>query len=243
MEDVFNYDERHQANFDSGFLYYLYKYDKDHYHDYLYADIDARDAMSEKYCVEHLTKEFDVALTGVIEMINDGVLKSPAYFAWEDTPFVGTTGNLEFPLELDNWIGLIRDPQKQVDLINYLIESLDIVYKHDFNKKSIKTHLKALLAKPKNAVKERKRQEAEERAKKKSTQQKPEYYLTLDEIVSYVQNEPAEVAPVIKNMFLHFLLEKPNWNKAHIKNVVNLLTQKPATHIHIENNEGIVNAN
>lgn len=231
MENEFNYNEHAQADFFSGVLYYFYKHDKEWYRKFSDAEWEQQDSLCEEYSSEKHINEYQIALTGVIEMINDGVLKSPSYFAWELTPFVGTTDDYKCPLEIDNWINRIQDPQKQIDLINYLIDAAEIIYVYDHDKRSIKTHLKALLAKPKAAIKERK------------DTQKNDYSLTVDEIIGYVQNEAPEAAPTIKNMLLHFLLEKPKWSKAHIKNVVNLLSQKPTTLIQIENNEGPITAN
>lgn len=216
MDSEYYFDERHQADYDSGIQYYLEQHDPDVLDEnYWCADYDVRDAIVEKYCEKHNTDISDIALSGLIAMINEDIIKSPAFIAWENIPcFLNFTDDLRHrEMELDDWIELIKEPQKRVDLLNYWIQSADIIFPYD--KKDAVTHLKAMLPKYKEAAKIRKQELAKEKAaqRKQTAKEKPEYVLSLDEIIEYVKTKSPESAPAIRAMLYDMMLHKEGWNK------------------------------
>lgn len=227
MENEFYFDERHQADYDNFISYYLYKHDKAQYEIFHRAnDCDEKDAIMQAYCEKHESDEYDIARAGMIEVINDGIIKTPAYIDWEHCPFIYYRGDAyEKEMELDGWINSINNPQQRVELLNYLIGSADILY--DYDKKKAVAHLKAMLPKHKAAAQERqkelKRQAAEERAKNKQPKEKPEYTLSVDEIIQYVRNAGSHTASAISDMLRYFAFEKDGWKKDVIKKKLLLL--------------------
>lgn len=215
MDSEYYFDERHQADYDSGIQYYLEQHDPDVLDEnYWCGDFDVRDAIVGKYCKEHCTEISDIALSGLIEMINDDVIKSPAFVAWERIPcFIGFKIDTYSEMVLDDWIELIKEPQKRVELLNYWIQSADLLYKYD--KKEAVTHLKAMLPKYKEAAKIRKQELDKEKAaqRKQTAKEKPEYVLSLDEIIEYVKTKSPESAPAIRAMLYDMMLHKEGWNK------------------------------
>ena len=217
MEDKFNFNERYQADYDACILYYLYKHDKAQYEIFRDANgSDKKDAVMQVYCKTHKPDEYDMALFGMIALINDGVIKSPAFIDWEYLPFAGYRNEVyEREMEIDGWINLIDNPQQRIDIINYLIGSAEIIYGYD--KKKAVAHLKAMLPKHKAAAKEIARQVSEERAKNKQPKEKPEYVLSVDEMIQYVLNEDADAASAVRRMLRYFADEKEGWKSKAIK--------------------------
>ncbi len=228
MVSDYLYDERHQADYDSGIQYYLEQHDPDVLDEnYWCGDFDVRDAIVGKYCKEHCTEISDIALSGLIEMINDDVIKSPAFVAWERIPcFIGFKFDTYSEMELDDWIELIKEPQKRVELLNYWIQSADLLYKYE--KKEAVTHLKAMLPKYKEAAKIRKQELAKEKAaqRKQTAKEKPEYVLSIEEIINYTEIENPESASTIRAMLRYFATEKPKWNNKTLLNRIRQIGQQ-----------------
>ena len=217
MEDEFNFNERYQADYDAGILYYLYKHDKAQYAVFRDANgCDRKDAVMRVYCRTHKPDEYDMALLGMIALINDGVIMSPAFIDWEHLPFANYRDDVyEREMEIDAWINSISNPQQRIDIINYLIGSAEIIYGDD--KKKAVAHLKAMLPKHKAAAKELLRKAAEERAKVKPQKKKSDYVLSVDEMIQYVLNEDSDAASAIRRMLRYFADEKIDWNSKAIK--------------------------
>lgn len=228
MDSEYYFDERHQADYDSGIQYYLEQHDPDVLDEnYWCGDFDVRDAIVGKYCKEHCTEICDIALSGLIEMINDDVIKSPAFVAWERIPcFIGFKFDTYSEMELDDWIELIKEPQKRVELLNYWIQLADLLYKYE--KKEAVTHLKAMLPKYKEAAKIRKQELAKEKAaqRKQTAKEKPEYVLSIEEIINYTEIENPESASAIRAMLRYFATEKPRWNNKTLLNRIRQIGQQ-----------------
>lgn len=228
MDSEYYFDERHQADYDSGIQYYLEQHDPDVLDEnYWCGDFDVRDAIVGKYCKEHCTEIGDIALSGLIEMINDDVIKSPAFVAWERIPcFIGFKIDTYSEMDLDDWIELIKEPQKRVELLNYWIQSADLLYKYD--KKDAVTHLKAMLPKYKEAAKIRKQELAKEKAaqRKQTAKEKQEYVLSIEEIINYTEIENPESASAIRAMLRYFATEKPRWNNKTLLNRIRQIGQQ-----------------
>lgn len=228
MDSEYYFDERHQADYDSGIQYYLEQHDPDVLDEnYWCGDFDVRDAIVGKYCKEHCTEICDIALSGLIEMINDDVIKSPAFVAWERIPcFIGFKFDTYSEMELDDWIELIKEPQKRVELLNYWIQSADLLYKYE--KKEAVTHLKAMLPKYKEAAKIRKQELAKEKAaqRKQTAKEKQEYVLSIEEIINYTEIENPESASAIRAMLRYFATEKPQWNNITLLNRIRQIGQQ-----------------
>ena len=73
---------------------------------------------------------------------------------------------------------------------------------------------------------ELKRQAAEERAKNRPQQPKPDYILSLEEIIDYAENESPESAPTIRAMLRYFATEKPKWNNKTLLNQIRQIGQQ-----------------
>ena len=229
MDSEYYFDERHQADYDSGIQYYLEQHDPDVLDEnYWCADYDVRDAIVEKYCEKHNTDISDIALSGLIAMINEDIIKSPAFIAWENIPcFLNFTDDIcHREMELDDWIELIKEPQKRVDLLNYWIQSADMIFPYD--KKDAVTHLKAMLPKYKEAAKIRKQELAKEKAaqRKQTAKEKPEYVLSIEEIINYTEIENPESASAIRAMLRYFATEKPQWNNITLLNRIRQIGQQ-----------------
>lgn len=229
MVSDYLYNERHQATYDTGIEYYLEQHAPDLLNDnFLNADYEVRDAIVEKYCEKHNTDISDIALSGLIAMINEDIIQSPAFIAWEDIPsFLNFSDDLRHrEMALDGWIERINEPQKRVDMLNYWIQSADIIFPYD--KKDAVTHLKAMLPKYKEAAKIRKQELDKEKAaqRKQTAKEKPEYVLSIEEIINYTEIENPESASTIRAMLRYFATEKPRWNNKTLLNRIRQIGQQ-----------------
>lgn len=165
---------------------------------------------------------------GLIAMFNDGWLKSPAYVDWADMyMFVGGGG-------MSHFIHSIKEPQTRVDIMNYMIQRSS---GYDHRGSSTMGDYKALLAESKEALKIRKQELA---SQKKAKKEKPEYVLSVEEIIQYVREENPDAAPAVRAMLRYFADEKEGWNS---KSVKALLEPIKAQNINIYAPVGQVNAN
>ena len=142
-------------------------------------------------------------ILGLIDMFNDGWLKSPAYVDWVDMAmFVHSSG-------LSSFIHGIKEPQTRVDILTYLIQRQE-----GASPRYELAPYKALLAESKEALKIRKQELA---SQKKPKKEKPEYVLSVEEIIQYVREENPDAAPAIRAMLRYFADEKDGWNSKSVK--------------------------
>ena len=97
-------------------------------------------------------------------------------------------------------------------------------------KKELLPGLKNLLSIQQEAAKIHKQalkqQEKEEKAKNKTPKEKPEYILTLDEIINYVREENPDSAHVIRGMLRFFAMEKLEWSTTAVKKRIEQINQQ-----------------
>ena len=97
-------------------------------------------------------------------------------------------------------------------------------------KKELLPGLKNLLSIQQEAAKlqkeELKRKAAAEKAKNKTPKEKPEYTLSLDEIINYVREENPDSAHAIKAMLRFFAMEKQGWGIQVVKNKIKQIDQQ-----------------
>lgn len=147
-------------------------------------------------------------------MFNDGWIKSPAFVDWNAMGYC-----ISFQ-SIMNFLQEIVEPQTRVDILAYLIKSAELIY-GKWGKKELTPILKDLLETQKAASKVRKqelaRQAAEERAKNTPRKEKPEYVLSVEEIIQYVCEEDVDARQVVSRMLRYFADEKKGWNIKAIK--------------------------
>ena len=202
MEDC-ECDEIWKANMQKCRLYHIYSHELD----------------SDKYAVyaqqEHYS-DSNIAYWGLSEMFNDGWLKSPAFVDWKEMLYCVSQRNI------NNFLLDIYEPQQRVELLTYLIKNAEFIYGEW--KKEVTPKLKELLETHKAAAKlrkeELKRQAAEERVKNKTKKEKPEYILSVEEIIQYVCEEDADARQVVSRMLRYFADEKKGWNIKAIKTLM-----------------------
>ena len=153
---------------------------------------------------------------GLIHMINDGWIITPAYVNWRDfSQYIGT-------YSIQNFIHEINDPRIRVEILNYIINDADNIFDYFSRKRDLPIY-KSILLESKEAAKiykqKLKQQEAEEKAKakKSSKREKPEYSLSVEEIILYVREENPDAAPAIRGMLRYFADEKEGWNSKAVK--------------------------
>lgn len=221
MESEFNFNELHQAGCDAGTIYYWYKYNRDQYDAYQNAhDYDAKELIIEKYWNEQRNAGYE-NITGIVDLINDGVIRHPAFIDWDNLRSM--IDYESYRHGIDGWIDRIKEPQKRVEIIDYLIKSAGVLFANSDDRKEVVIHLRGLLPKHKAAAKELARQASEERAKNKQPKEKPEYTLSVDEIIQYVLSAGPHTASAISDMLRYFAFEKDGWKKDVIKKKLHLL--------------------
>lgn len=153
---------------------------------------------------------------GLINMFNDGWLITPAYVNWREfSQYIST-------YSIKNFIHKILDPRMRIEILNYIINDADNIFNY-FSKKSDLPTYKSLLLESKEAAKiykqnlKKKEAEEKEKAKKSAKREKPEYSLSVEEIIQYVREENPDAAPAIRGMLRYFADEKDGWNSKVMK--------------------------
>ena len=206
MEDECSCDAFSLANREKCYMYYLYHrgYDRAKY---------------EEYAKQRKIFDTNTAFWGLTDMINDGWLKSPAFVDWNDMGYCVSQQSIK------NFLLEIFEPQQRVVYLSFLIKNAELVY-GSWKKEVtpiLNQHLLRQKAEAENRQKELKRQAAEERAKNKQPKEKPEYTLSVDEIIQYVRNAGSHTASAISDMLRYFAFEKDGWKKDVIKKKLRLL--------------------
>lgn len=165
-----------------------------------------------------------MAYWGLKEMFNDGWLKTPAYVDWY------SLRSCIWPNAIKEFIHGIYNPQTRIDILNYIIPNLARYIGSDSAKEN-KLLYKELLAESKEALKIRKQELAKEKkAKGQSKKEKPEYVLTIDEIIQYAKEENPDAASVVRGMLRYFAFEKEGWSNSIIKNKIRSIDNQVIVH-------------
>ncbi len=218
-------DEQYKADKEMCSNYYTFNYDKKKLEAYYRASL------------KHFYPDL-FAYWGLIKMFNDGWIKTPAYVNWSDfSSWISPYGSIK------SFIHEIADPRVRVEILDYIIRDADTIFTC-FSRKRDLPEFKSLLLESKEAAKVYKQrlkdQEAAAKAKQKAKKEKPEYVLSVEEIIQYVREENPDAAPAVRAMLRYFADEKEGWNS---KSVKALLEPIKAQNINIYAPVGQVNAN
>lgn len=196
-----------------AYTYFFYDYDENKYKQY-------RDPQGK-------ISDTTYAVWGLIDMFNDGFIKSPAYVNWAsyDIGFlhlIHNKGNLSFLMEE------LNSSQLCIDILKYLKSNIRAISK-DLAKEML-PHISSLITDytEKLKVEKAERKEAEKAQKKqeKQAKPKPEYILSLDEIVAYANEEAGENVGAIKAMLRYFKEEKDGWDNKTVKSIIQSIGKK-----------------
>ena len=187
------------ANKEICYLYYKFDYDIEKFNLWMRQ--------------EKLTKS-NIAYWGLIHMFNDGWIKSPTFVDWKDM-------FLFFDIKsIKCFIEPIYSIDTRIEILKHFIHNAEFLVGKN-RKKELLPGIRNLLDIQQAAAKQRKeelkRQAAEEKAKNKKTKEKPEYTLSLDEIIKYVREENPDSAHVIRAMLRFFAMEKSGWSTTAVK--------------------------
>jgi hypothetical protein len=195
------------ANKEICYLYYTFDYDTEKFNQWM--------------CQERLTKS-NIAYWGLIGMFNDGWIKSPTFVDWRDI-FLFFNNDI-----IKRFVEAIFKLDTRIDILKYFISNAEFLFGKN-RKKELLPGIKNLLNIQQEALKlhkeELKQQEKAEKAKNKTQKEKPEYILTLDEIINYVREENPDSAHVIRGMLRFFAMEKSGWSTAAVKKRIEQINQ------------------
>lgn len=171
----------------------------------------------EQYCKENNISEQRIEIDGLVKMFNDGWITSPVYVNWKNQ-HIGFNLDIQ-SYKITDWLFRITNAQTQVDILRYIIKNADYLF--GSSKKDNIPHIKAILSKCEVVAKEQQeiaqKKAAEEKAKKRAKKEKPEYVLSVEEIIQYVREENPDAAPAIRAMLRYFADEKDGWNSKAVK--------------------------
>lgn len=185
-------DEYRLANQKICFRYYSFDYEIDKFKQWM---------QQENY------DDSTIAYWGLERMFNDGWIKSPAFVDWKDFHVF-----YALPV-IKAFINNVNNAEMRVSILTYFIDNAEYIL-GKYQKKEILPALKNLREIQKEAVKIRKEELAKQKAaqKRKTPKEKPEYILTLEEIIEYVKTKNPESASVIRSMLYDMMLHKEGWN-------------------------------
>lgn len=193
------------------YRYYIFDYDEEKYLQW----------MKQR----HYTKK-QISYWGLIKMFNDGWIKSPAFVDWKNVTYFWLTD------QFAQFVKEIEDISVRVEILKHVIANVDYIFNisRAWERTEYVAKLKNILNIHKEALKvqkeEEKRKAKEEKTKQKSQKQKPEYILSIDEIIQYVREENPESAYAIRAMLRYFAFEKDDWSNATIRNKIREIDQQ-----------------
>ena len=196
------------ANKEICYLYYTFDYDTEKFNQWMRQ--------------ERLTKS-NIAYWGLINMFNDGWIKSPTFVDWRDI-FLFFNNDI-----IKRLVEAIFKLDTRIDILKHFIHNAEFLVGKN-RKKELLPGLKNLLSIQQEALKlhkeELKQKAAAEKAKNKTPKEKPEYILSLDEIIKYVREENPDSAHVIRGMLRFFAMEKSGWSTAAVKKRIEQINQQ-----------------
>ena len=196
------------ANKEICYLYYTFDYDTEKFNQWMRQ--------------ERLTKS-NIAYWGLIGMFNDGWIKSPTFVDWRDI-FLFFNDDI-----IKRFVEAIFKLDTRIDILKHFISNAEFLFGKN-RKKELLPGIKNLLNIQQEALKlhkeELKQQEKAEKAKNKTPKEKPEYILTLDEIINYVREENPDSAHVIRGMLRFFAMEKSGWSTTAVKKRIEQINQQ-----------------
>ena len=178
-----------------------------------------------------------IALWGLYKMFDDGWIKSPAFVDWNQFDFILRCCGLyifDHTKDIEQFIQQFQNLEARVSILKYFKDNINFIIKEKDVRKymlpairnSLITHTEAARL-HKEALKQ---QEKAEKAKNKTPKEKPEYILSLDEIINYVREENPDSAHVIRGMLRFFAMEKSGWSTAAVKKRIEQINQSMLVH-------------
>lgn len=171
---------------------------------------------------EKITKSHVASLV-MTKMFNCNKIKSPTHVDWREMI------RQLLVKDIDVVIKGIDDPNMRVEILKHLVDNVEYIF-GSFNKRAYLPGLKNLLniykAEAKVYNEELKQKAAAEKNNNKTPKEKPEYILTLDEIINYVREENPDSAHVIRGMLRFFAMEKSGWSTAAVKKRIEQINQQ-----------------
>ena len=181
----------------------------------------------QKWMIQEDVRDDAIALWGLYKMFDDGWIKSPAFVDWKQFDFILRCCGLyifDHTKDIERFIQQFQNPEVRVSILKYFKDNINFIIKEKDVRKymlpairdSLITHTAAL----KLHNEELKRKAAAEKAKNKKPKEKPEYILSVDEIIHYAKSNP-DAAVAISAMLRYYAFEKEAWFNKTIRDKIN----------------------
>jgi hypothetical protein len=181
----------------------------------------------QKWLIQEDVRDDVIALWGLYKMFDDGWIKSPAFVDWKQFDFILRCCGLyifDHTKDIEQFIQQFQNPEARVSILTYFKDNINFIIKEKDVRKymlpAIRNSLITHTAAAKQRKEELKRKAAEEKAKNKKPKEKPEYILSVDEIIHYAKSNP-EAAAAISGMLRYYAFEKEAWFNKTIRDKIN----------------------
>ena len=191
----------------------------------------------QQWMQQHNYSEDLIAYWGLSQMFDDGWIKSPAFVDWRH--FGNVLSNIGLYIfyrskHTEDFIQEFNNPEDRVAILKHFIDNAKYIIREKDIRQYMLPVFKNLLSTHKEAARLHKealkQQEKAEKAKNKTPKEKPEYILTLDEIINYVREENPDSAHVIRGMLRFFAMEKLGWSTTAVKKRIEQINQSTLVH-------------
>lgn len=212
LRDDCECNEYYLANRDCCYLYYKIDYDPEKF---------------EQWMQQNNYSKNLIAYWGLCRMFDDGWIKSPAFVDWRH--FEGVLDSIGLYIFLrssdtERFIREFNNPDDRVAILKHFKDNINFIIKDKDTRKFMLPVFRNLLSIQQEALKlhneELKRKAAAEKAKNKKPKEKPEYILSVDEIIHYAKNNP-DAAVAISAMLRYYAFEKEAWFNKTIRDKIN----------------------
>lgn len=212
LHDDCECNEYSLANRDCCYLYYMFDYDTEKFNQWMQQNNYSKN---------------QIAYWGLCRMFNDGWIKSPAFVDWRH--FEGVLDSIGLYIfyrshDTEIFIREFNNPEDRVAILKHFIDNIRYIIKEKDVREYMLPAFRRILATHKDAAKlrkeELKRQAEEEKAKNKKPKEKPEYILSVDEIIHYAKSNP-DAAAAISGMLRYYAFEKEAWFNKTIRDKIN----------------------
>ena len=181
----------------------------------------------QKWLIQEDVRDDVIALWGLYKMFDDGWIKSPAFVDWKQFDFILRCCGLyifDRTKDIEQFIQQFQNPEVRVSILTYFKDNINFIIKEKDVRKymlpAIRDSLITHTAAAKQRKEELKRKAAEEKAKNKKPKEKPEYILSVDEIIHYAKSNP-DAAVAISAMLRYYAFEKEAWFNKTIRDKIN----------------------
>ena len=191
---------------------------------YLYYKLDYDPEKFEQWRQQNNYTKNLIAYWGLCRMFDDGWIKSPAFVDWRH--FEGVLDSIGLYIfwrisDTERFIQEFNNPDDRVAILKHFKDNINFIIKDKDTRKYMLPVFRNLLSIQQEALKlhneELKQKAAAEKAQNKTPKEKPEYTLSLDEIIKYVREENPDSAHVIRAMLRFFAMEKSGWSTTAVK--------------------------